>query len=57
MNAVLAEMKPEELRDALWILQVCERGGGTSAEEAAEWRRRIVAWQAFLVLDGRVEGA
>jgi hypothetical protein len=45
-------MTPDELRDALWFVDVCERGGGTWPDEAAEWRRRIVAWQGFMKRGG-----
>lgn len=47
MNAILAEMQPHEIRDALWFIDVFERAGGLGATEAAELRRRVVAWQAL----------
>ncbi len=50
MNAVLAEMTPEETGEALWYVEVFEKVG-MSRQEADEWRRRIVAWQRFLALD------
>ena len=50
MNAVLAQRKPDEIEEALWFVDVCERAGGTPPEEAAEWRRRILAVQRFLSL-------
>ncbi len=49
MNAVLAEMTPEEIGQALWYVEVFEKVG-MSRQEADEWRRRIVAWQRFLAL-------
>ncbi len=49
MNAVLAEMTPEEIGEALWYVEVFEKVG-MSRQEADEWRRRIVAWQRFLSL-------
>ena len=53
MNATLALLTPDEVDDALRFVEVCERGG-TPIEEADEWRRRILAWQAFLgVEEGR----
>jgi hypothetical protein len=45
-------MTPEEVHDALRFVEICERGGGTPPEEADEWRRRILAWQGFLGLEG-----
>lgn len=51
MNAVLAEMKPHEIRDALWFIDVFDQAGGLRATEAAELRWRVVAWQAFYGLD------
>ena len=50
INAVLAEMPPEEIGEVLWYVEVFE-GTGMSRQEADEWRRRIVAWQRFLALD------
>ena len=52
MNATLAPMTPGEVDDALRFVDICERGGGTPPEEADEWRRRILAWQAFLEVEG-----
>jgi hypothetical protein len=51
MNAVLAEMKPHEIRDALRFIDVFERAGDLQSDEAAELRRRVVGWQAFYSLD------
>ena len=51
VNEVLARMTPEEIRDGLWFLDVCERSGNMDQEEADEWRRRILARQRFLALD------
>jgi len=50
MNAVLAEMTPGEVPEALWLVDLFEKTG-MSPQEADEWRRRIVAWQRFLALD------
>jgi len=52
MNELLARMKPEEIRDGLWMIGVFEDWGSMSAEEADEWRRRMVARQRFLEPDG-----
>jgi hypothetical protein len=52
MNTTLALLSPTEIEDALRFVEICERGGGTPPEEADEWRRRILAWQAFLGLEG-----
>ncbi|RLA52831.1 MAG: hypothetical protein DRQ65_06610 [Gammaproteobacteria bacterium] len=51
MNAILALLTPDEIEDALFFVEICERGGGTPPEEADEWRRRILAWRAFLRLE------
>ena len=51
-NATLAMLTPDEIDDALRFVEICERGGGTPVEEADEWRRRILGWQAFLGLEG-----
>ncbi len=48
-NALMAEMTPEEIGEALWYVEVFE-WTGISRQEADEWRRRIVAWQRFLGL-------
>ena len=45
MNATLAMLTPDEIEDALRFVEICERGGGTSSEEAARghtrpWRSR-----------------
>ena len=44
-------MTPPELRDALWFVDACERTGTMTAEDADEWRRRILARRAFLGLE------
>jgi hypothetical protein len=49
-------MTPEEVHDDLRFVAICERGGGTPAEEADEWRRRIQAWQGSLVVGGWLDG-
>ena len=38
-NALMAEMTPEEIGEALWYVEVFERTG-MSRQEADEWRRR-----------------
>ena len=48
-NDILALMTPEEIRDALWMIDVFERWN-MPADEAAEWRRRTVARQWFMSL-------
>ena len=53
MNATLALMTPDEIKHALRFVEICELDGGTPPEEADEWRRRILAWQGFLGLEGR----
>ena len=47
MNATLAMLTPDEIEDASRFVEICERGGGTTSEEADEWRRRIMALIAF----------
>jgi hypothetical protein len=42
MDAILAEMEPDEIRDALWMIDVFERSS-MPADEADEWRRRITS--------------
>ena len=42
-SAVLKLMTPDEVSDALWFVDAMERAGPMDAEEADEWRRRIVA--------------
>jgi hypothetical protein len=42
---LLARMKPEEIRDGLWMTGVFERWGSMTTAEADEWRRRILARQ------------
>jgi len=45
--ATLALLRPEEIPDALYFVDLMERAGHMDAEEAAEWRRRIQAWCRF----------
>jgi len=49
VDASFATMKPADVRDALWMVSVFERWN-MPPEEAAEWRRRILARQRFLAL-------
>ena len=50
MDAILAYLRPDEIRDALWLIDVFERWN-MPPEEGDEWRRRILAMRAFLELD------
>ena len=50
MNAALAELTPEELARASWWVDLAEQAGGMDEEEAGEWQRRVLAWQAYLHL-------
>ena len=54
MNDILSEMTPDEIEDTLRFIEVCERGGGTPPEEAAEWRRRILAHSKYLKIEDDV---
>ena len=47
-DAILALMQPDEVPDALRFVALLERGGQMGQEEADEWRRRILAREAFL---------
>jgi hypothetical protein len=51
MNAVLAEMTPDEMRNAPWFVTVFARSGRMTVLEADEWHRRIEAWNRYLCLD------
>lgn len=53
MNELLSLMKPEEINDGLWFVDVCEHDGNMDQAEADEWRQRIVARQQFLDLGVR----
>ncbi len=50
MNAILSTMTPEEVRDAMWTIDVFERWN-MSQGEVDEWRRRISARRRFLEVD------
>ena len=50
IDALLDLLTPDELRNALRYIDVFERWN-MPAEEADEWRRRIVGRQAFVALD------
>jgi hypothetical protein len=55
MDASLAEMRPDEIRDAPWMIDVFERWN-MPRDEADEWRRRIVAWGEYHgATEGRVQ--
>ena len=47
MDATLAILTPEEAPRCLRFVDVLEKSGSMTREEAAEWRRRILAWAAF----------
>ena len=47
IDAVISSMTPEEVRDGLRMVSLFERWGSMSPVEADEWRRRILAKQAF----------
>ena len=49
MDAILAYLRLDEIRDALWLIDLFERWN-MSPEEADEWRRRILAREPFLEL-------
>ena len=44
MDRILALLTPAQVQDALWMVDVFE-SWDMPAEEADEWRRRIVAWE------------
>ena len=50
IDTILDLMKPEEISDALWMIEVFEQWN-MPAEEADEWRRRILAKQTYLGLN------
>ena len=50
IDATLSILTADEIRDALWFIDVLERWTMTRTE-AEEWRRRIRARQAFLELE------
>ena len=50
MDATLDLLTPEEIADSLRFVEVWEKAGHMSPEEANEWRTRIEAWQRFLNL-------
>jgi hypothetical protein len=45
--ATLELLRPEEIPDALYLVDLMERAGHMDADEAGEWRRRIQAWCRF----------
>ena len=49
MDAILANMTPREAPEFFRALELSERSGLLSEEEAVEWRRRLTAWAGFLV--------
>ncbi len=50
IEALIGIMTPDEIRDGLRFVEVLERGGSLTPQEAHEWRRRILARQRFLEL-------
>lgn len=50
MDRMLAQLRIEEVSSCLRFVEISERGGQMPAEEATEWRRRLMAWNAFLEL-------
>lgn len=50
MDRTLALLRSEEVSSCLRFVELTERSGHMAAAEAAEWRRRIMAWSAFLEL-------
>ena len=50
MNDLLSLMKPEEIEDGLWFIDVCERNGNMGQVTVDEWRRRILARRKLLGL-------
>ena len=51
VDGILELLTPEEIADALRFVEVWEKADHMSPEEANEWRRRILARQAFLAVD------
>jgi hypothetical protein len=49
MDEILSLMKPDEVREALWLIEVFEKLD-MRAEEADEWRRRILVMRELLHL-------
>lgn len=43
IEQMISALKPEEIDDALRMLEEYERWGGVTAEEAAQLRQRILA--------------
>ena len=53
VNALMAEMDPEEIQVIPRMVDVWLRVGWMDEGEADEWRRHCDAWKAFLDLDHR----
>jgi len=53
IDNILSLLTPAEVAEALRFVDAWERWGTLSAEEADEWRRRIVAKHRFQALDER----
>jgi hypothetical protein len=51
IDATLTQLTDDEIAEAHWIVEVCERFGTMRQAEADEWRRRIRAKQAYLELE------
>jgi len=52
MDAVVTWLLLDEIPAALRLLSVMEEFGQIRADEAAEWRRRIVAWGRYHAVEG-----
>ena len=49
MDSLLSVLSAQELREADRYLHVFLDSGSMSADELAEWHRRIRAWQQFVL--------
>ncbi len=56
LNALFAEMTPDEIEFIPRGVDAWLRSGWMDQAEADQWRRRILAWQAFLALGELTEG-
>jgi len=51
MDTIAAWIQPDELPAALNLLALLEESGRMCADDAANWRLRIVGWAKFYELD------
>lgn len=51
MDRTLAQLRIDEVSSCLRFVELHERCGRMSTTEATEWRRRLMAWAAFLELE------